>query len=436
MGPGERTRPRVGQRVGRPEVTDAARAVAQIRNGDTVFVASAAAHAGAAARSAVCAGVATDRPDAAALRHRRHHPARGRTADERRRRSACEPAEPPSSARSRTARSSSAARCGRCAIAAPTSSTSPLSIAQVPELVRAGRLRCDVALVQTTRPDVHGFARFGVGVDIAECMVDAATLVIAEANRRMPAGQGENTIAIDRLDFVVETDRPLPQYFHAPADDVTRRVAAYNRQPDRGRQHAADRARPDSERGAALPDDAQPPRHPFGRDHRHRARPDRCRRRRRNREVLPPRRRRGELLRRPRSGSTIASTATRPSRSSRSTGSARCRSSPVSTAWSSLSQVFSMDLTGQACSDEFDGQLYGGVSAQPDLLRATAAAPGGKPIICLASTTPDLRTSRIRPLLPAGEGVTVARVRRPLRRHGVRRRQTCSGSRSPSGRWR
>ncbi len=75
----------------------------------------------------------------------------------------------------------------------------------------------------------------------------------------------------------------------------------------------------------------------------------------------------------------------------------------------SVSQVFSIDLTGQACADQFDGRLYGGVSAQPDLVRATAAAPGGKPIICLASTTPDQRVSRIRPMLPAGEGVTIAR---------------------------
>jgi RimJ/RimL family protein N-acetyltransferase len=75
----------------------------------------------------------------------------------------------------------------------------------------------------------------------------------------------------------------------------------------------------------------------------------------------------------------------------------------------SVTQAFAIDLTGQVCADQFEGEFYGGVSSQPDFLRGAAASEGGKPIICLASTTADGQQSRIRPLLKEGEGVTIAR---------------------------
>jgi RimJ/RimL family protein N-acetyltransferase len=75
----------------------------------------------------------------------------------------------------------------------------------------------------------------------------------------------------------------------------------------------------------------------------------------------------------------------------------------------SVTQAFSMDLTGQVCADQYNGEFYSGVSTQPDFLRGAALSPGGKAIVCLASTTEDGAESRIRPMLAAGEGVTIAR---------------------------
>ncbi len=75
----------------------------------------------------------------------------------------------------------------------------------------------------------------------------------------------------------------------------------------------------------------------------------------------------------------------------------------------SVSQAFAVDLTGQICADQYEGEFYGGVSTQPDFLRGSASSPGGKPIICLRSTTEDGKQSRIRPLLKEGEGVTIPR---------------------------
>jgi RimJ/RimL family protein N-acetyltransferase len=75
----------------------------------------------------------------------------------------------------------------------------------------------------------------------------------------------------------------------------------------------------------------------------------------------------------------------------------------------SVTQAFAVDLTGQICADQFQGEFYGGVSTQPEFIRGAAYSAGGKPIICLPSTTDDGKISRIRPLLQAGEGVAVAR---------------------------
>jgi RimJ/RimL family protein N-acetyltransferase len=75
----------------------------------------------------------------------------------------------------------------------------------------------------------------------------------------------------------------------------------------------------------------------------------------------------------------------------------------------SVTQAYAVDLMGQVCSDQFEGELYSGVSTQPDFMRGAANSPEGKPIICLASTTEDGKESRIRPQLNVGESVTIPR---------------------------
>src|SRR5208283_1671977 len=75
----------------------------------------------------------------------------------------------------------------------------------------------------------------------------------------------------------------------------------------------------------------------------------------------------------------------------------------------SITQAFAVDLTGQVCVDQFGGVFYGGVSTQAAFLRGAARSPGGKPIICLASTTDQGAVSRIKPMLGPGDGVGIAR---------------------------
>ena len=72
----------------------------------------------------------------------------------------------------------------------------------------------------------------------------------------------------------------------------------------------------------------------------------------------------------------------------------------------SITQAFAVDLTGQVCVDQFEGQFYGGVSTQAGFIRG-AANPQAASRSC-ASRPPPRMASRIKPLLEAGDGVGIA----------------------------
>src|SRR5690606_22106486 len=75
----------------------------------------------------------------------------------------------------------------------------------------------------------------------------------------------------------------------------------------------------------------------------------------------------------------------------------------------SVTQAFAIDLSGQVCTERLDGRLYGGMGAQPEFHRASARSPGGRPMVCLASTFAD-GSSAIRVTLEPDEPVAIARA--------------------------
>lgn len=75
----------------------------------------------------------------------------------------------------------------------------------------------------------------------------------------------------------------------------------------------------------------------------------------------------------------------------------------------SVIQAFAIDLTGQVCTDQFNGEFYSGLGAKLEFLQGASCSPGGKAIVCLEATDGADRQSRIRPQRMPGEGVTIAR---------------------------
>jgi acetyl-CoA hydrolase len=91
----------------------------------------------------------------------------------------------------------------------------PIFLSEIPRLFASGQVPLDVCLIQVSPPDAHGFCSYGVSVDCTVAARKAARLVIAEVNKQMPRTLGRSFVHVSRLNYIVETDRPLQEL--APA---------------------------------------------------------------------------------------------------------------------------------------------------------------------------------------------------------------------------
>ena len=62
----------------------------------------------------------------------------------------------------------------------------------------------DVALIQVSPPDAHGFCSLGVGVDTTMTATRLATFVVAQVNAQMPRTYGDSFIHVSQIDAFVE----------------------------------------------------------------------------------------------------------------------------------------------------------------------------------------------------------------------------------------
>jgi acyl-CoA hydrolase/RimJ/RimL family protein N-acetyltransferase len=88
----------------------------------------------------------------------------------------------------------------------------PIFLSQVPKLLRRKLIPIDVALIQVSPPDSHGFVSLGVSVDIVKAAVENARLVVAQINDQMPRIHGDTFINIKDVDFIVSHNEPLLEF--------------------------------------------------------------------------------------------------------------------------------------------------------------------------------------------------------------------------------
>lgn len=91
----------------------------------------------------------------------------------------------------------------------------PVFLSQIPQLFRKKILPIDVALVQVSPPDTHGYCSLGTSVDVARAAVDTATIVIAQVNPRMPRTHGDGFVHVDKFDALVWQECELPEVNYA-----------------------------------------------------------------------------------------------------------------------------------------------------------------------------------------------------------------------------
>lgn len=85
----------------------------------------------------------------------------------------------------------------------------PCFFAEIPRLFREGYLKVDVAIIQVSPPDNHGFCSFGISNDYTKPAAECAGIVIAEVNPNMPRTLGDSFIHVSELDYIVEVNYPL-----------------------------------------------------------------------------------------------------------------------------------------------------------------------------------------------------------------------------------
>jgi len=100
----------------------------------------------------------------------------------------------------------------------------PVSLSDVPALIKSGSVRIDVALVQTCLPDEHGYMSLGISVDMVKAATDKAPMIIAQVNAEMPRIHGDGFIHIKDVDFMIRHDEPLLELPDIALDDTTQRI--------------------------------------------------------------------------------------------------------------------------------------------------------------------------------------------------------------------
>jgi RimJ/RimL family protein N-acetyltransferase len=267
-------------------------------------------------------------------------------------------------------------------------------------LFENGQLPLDVAMVQVAPPDPEGTCSLGVSVDVTKAAALAARTVIAEVNPAMPRTAGDSRIPVDRIASFVSVETPVVEYLHEPASEVAEQIARYV---------------------ARLIEDRSTLQVGLGRV------PNQMLAHLTNRRDLAIH---SDVICEPIVDLVAAGVVTGPVSASWAMGTRRlydlvdddprfafhpidyiCDPAVIEgiERMVSVTQAFTIDLTGQVSTEHLDGVLYGGVSTGPAFHRGALASPGGTAIVCLSSRTP-AGHSAIRPALVADQAIAIPRA--------------------------
>lgn len=296
----------------------------------------------------------------------------------------------------------------------------PIFLSEIGQLFRRGILPLDVALINVSPPDAHGFCSLGVSVDIAKPAIETAAIIIAQVNKNMPRTHGDGLIHVSKFTAAVEVEDPLPQVdYSARLGESELQIGRYIGEliEDRSTLQLGIGAIPDAvlrvlgnhkdlgihtemfsdgvidlmETGAIT--NKYKKKHP------------------------------GKVV-------TAFAIGTdklydrihdNPEFSFHETAyvndTAVIRKNPKMV---SINSCIELDLTGQVCADSIGSYHFSGVGGQMDFMRGASLSEGGKPIMALNATTKKGAT-KIVPFLREGAGVvtTRAHVQYVVTEHGV-----------------
>jgi acyl-CoA hydrolase len=296
----------------------------------------------------------------------------------------------------------------RQAIADGAADFVPIFLSDIPSLFLTRKVPLDVALLQLSPPDAHGYCTLGTSVDAALAASLSARIIIAEINERMPRTLGNTLVPFSRIHAFAHTDRPLHEHRSEAHTPVVEAIG---------------------EHVAALVDDGATLQMGIG------AIPDAVLRRLGNKHdlgvhtemfsdgivdlveggVITNRRKhvhRGRIV-----TSFVLGTDRlyrfvhdnpyvefHPCDRTNDTSLIRKNENAVA-----INSAIEVDLSGQVVADSIGFRIYSGIGGQMDFIRGAALSPGGKPVIALPSMAAGGRASRIVTAIKPGAGVVTTR---------------------------
>jgi len=284
----------------------------------------------------------------------------------------------------------------------------PVFLSETQKLIREGYLHVNVALVQVSPPDKHGFVSLGTSVDCTAAAVKHADTVIGVVNPNVPRSWGDAIIPVTDIDIFVEDSTPLFEAPMAAISPIERQIglnvaalvedgatlqmgiggipnavlSQLGNHKDLGvhTEMFADGLLPLIEKGVVTG----------------------------ARKKLD----RGKIVSTFLMGSKqlydfIDDNPMVAMMDVGYTNDVRIiRQNPRVTAINSAIQV---DITGQVCADSIGATFYSGVGGQIDFIRGAGYSEGGKPIIAMPSVT-EKGVSKIAAMLYEGSGVVTTRA--------------------------
>ncbi|MDE5762072.1 MAG: 4-hydroxybutyrate CoA-transferase [Bacteroidales bacterium] len=275
-------------------------------------------------------------------------------------------------------------------------------------LIREGICRPNVALIQVSPPDKHGYVSLGCSVDATLAAVETADTVIATINENMPRSMGDALIPMSMIDIFTEDNAPLIEGHFAQPSPEEAQIGKYV---------------------AELIEDGATLQMGIG------SIPNAVLSQLGNHKNLGVHTemfadgvlnlvRKGVIngMNKKIDKGKIVSTFVMGSKEvydflDDNPGVAMMdvgytnnefiiAKNPKVTAINSALQI---DLTGQVCADSLGTKFYSGVGGQVDFIRGASLSEGGKPIIAMQSVT-NKGVSKIAPVLTSGAGVVTTRA--------------------------
>ncbi len=284
----------------------------------------------------------------------------------------------------------------------------PIFLSAIPSLFLSGQVKLDVAFLQLSPPDEHGYCTLGTSVDTAKAAAETAKIIIAEINEQMPRTHGNTVVPFKKIKAFTLTNRPLHEHPLAEESEIEGKIG----------QLIAD-----------LVEDGSTLQMGIG------GIPD---------AVLTRLKKKNDLgihsemfsdrlvelfetgvisnkLKNVHQYRTVTSFAAgtkklfdfindnpsvefHPCDRTNDTHLIRKNEKVVA-----INSAIEIDLTGQVCADSMGHKIFSGIGGQMDFIRGAALSKGGKPIIALPSTAAKGKVSRIAFELNPGAGVVTTR---------------------------